>query len=306
MKLVADKAAVSIIDLDAFKKTEREGETISFKYNQRKPYSLIIEIDFRSNQVSIEFPGKILGSHYPQLISKNTIEECFNIISSLGSIAIDNAFIMSNSIAVKADVTKDVKGVDTKRVVKFIKGNILNYNDYVSQTYKNGNFELKKNVTSRQLKKRITIYDKEKEMNKMENRRYAEDNGIVDAFSHTCRFELNLNSAEQVRKALNIKDNKLSSVLNAEANPIEDFLREAVREPECGLYLKDRKAYLTLLVLQDCDYNLEAVEAKERSLHPHRGFNVKRTMEPYRTMMAQIEAGNNESYWQDILNRLKQ
>lgn len=301
---MADKEAVSITNLDAFKKIDRAGQTICLKYIQKQPYLLAIEIDFRSNKVSIEFTGKVLGRDYPQLISKETIKECFNNINSLGLIHIQKDLMMNIAIVVKADITKDIKGVDTIRIAKYIKGNIINYNDFVCKRLKNGNLILEKNVCTHRLRRRITIYDKQKEMNKTNNKRYATENDLSGAFDNVCRFELNLNSAEQVRQALNITDNKLLSVLNAEANPILDFLNAAVKKSEAQIKMSDRKAWLTMLALKDCNYDLEAVEAKERSLHPKRGFNVKRTMEPYRAMMEQINNGEAHDYWQDVMSKL--
>ena len=44
--------------------------------------------------------------------------------------------------------------------------------------------------------KRITIYDKGKEMKKASNLRFAQDYGIVGEFDNICRLEMNLNQLE--------------------------------------------------------------------------------------------------------------
>jgi hypothetical protein len=167
---------------------------------------------------------------------------------------------------------------------------------------KNRNLVVEKNVVSSDCKKRITIYNKEKEMKKAENKRFSATNGIEHSFDGICRFELNLNSKEQVRQALGIQDNKLSSVLDSQANPIYDFLNDVVIQTE-QTPTTDWKSYTRMLVLKDCDYNLEVVEKKLRSIYP-RGNNYGKLMKPYRALLAEINKDDNPNYWQDILNKL--
>lgn len=54
------------------------------------------------------------------------------------------------------------------------------------------------------------------------------------------------------------------------------------------VWITDKKSYLTMLVLKDCDYDLEKVEAKMRGFCPSRGTSIKKVMEPYRAMMEKI------------------
>ena len=90
---------------------------------------------------------------------------------------------------------------------------------------RNGNFVVEKNVTTKQYKKRLTIYDKEKEMKKNENRRFVREYDVDESvFRSKCRFEMNLNSVAQIKSALGIESNDLQSVLGAERNPIAEFL----------------------------------------------------------------------------------
>ncbi len=68
--------------------------------------------------------------------------------------------------------------------------------------------------------------------------------------------------------------------------------------------MKDKKSYLTMLVLKDCNFDLEKVEAKMRSLHPKRGLNIRKIMEPYRTMIESLGEENEADIWRGILDQL--
>ena len=83
---------------------------------------------------------------------------------------------------------------------------------------------------------------------------------------------------------MRISDNKLSSVLASIANPIRDFVTKVIEPTSNSVDLSDRKTYITMLVLKDCDFDLEKVEAKIRELYPNRGRKLKTLMEPYRSM----------------------
>ena len=275
------------------------------EYRQKKPFFLTVKVDYQANEVVVTFTGKILGRDYPQLISVNTIRTCFENINAMGFCTLDIDAMMDAEV-VLADVTKDVHGLDTSEVTRFIQSHIRNYTFYKSRYMKNGNYEIQKNVTGKPLRKRLTIYDKEKEMKMAENRRFAEEYGIQDAFVNTCRFELNLNSKEQVRKSLGLTNNNLMNVLQSSANPIMDYVEEVVYVPMESIQYSDFKSYITSLVLKDCNNDLEAVEAKLRSLYSRGGFHLKRVMEPYRTMLEQQNNNTSagSSIYRNILDSL--
>ena len=150
----------------------------------------------------------------------------------------------------------------------------------------------------------MTIYDKGKEMCRSANRPFVEKYGLEDAFSGMCRFELNLDSKEQIRKSLRIADTKLMSVLSADADPITDFLDEVV-EPQNAVTMTDKKSYVTMLILKDCDYDLEKVEAKMRSFYKSKGTSISKVMEPYKAMMEQNGGQQGAAdMWKEIRRKL--
>ena len=306
LKIVANIEAIEITKTDKFERIEKAGSLAALKFYQEAPYLLMIKVDYAEKEVVVEFCGKILGSDYPKLISAETIRTCFDNINAMGFCRIDIAAMMDAEV-VKADVTKDVCGVNVPQLTSYVRSHISNYHQFVSRIARNGNLIVEKNVTTRKMKKRMTIYDKGREMQKVENKRFVEANGLEHAFDDTCRFELNLNSKEQVRTALKIDNNKLKNVLASTARPIYDFMVQIigpVNDIDYGpASLSSKKEYLTRLVLQDCQYDLEKVEAKMRELYPQRGTNFKKVMEPYRLMMER-ETDNGADYIQTILEKL--
>ena len=71
-------------------------------------------------------------------------------------------------------------------------------------------------------------------MQRASNRKFmdtlADREKLQDYFKDKVRFELNLNSMEQLRRTLNIPDTSLNSVLDSDANPIWSMLDKALVE----------------------------------------------------------------------------
>lgn len=302
LKIVADIQAIKVCDESRFEFVERDGRVTSLRYYQEHPFLLKIKVDYACDEVVIEFCGKILGKDYPKLISKDTIEQCFQAINALGFCEVDIEAMMDAEV-VKCDVTKDVPVDNVSRVTDYIRSHIRNYQQFLCRKMKNGNVVVDKNVISRKTKKRMTIYDKGNEMTRSANRPFVEKYGLQDAFSGMCRFELNLDSKQQIRQSLRIGDTKLMTVLSADADPIAEFLADVV-EPRGTIPMSDRKTYMTMLVLKDCDFDLEKVEAKMRDLYPSKGTSISRVMEPYKAMMEQLSGDNDGNLWTNLLRQL--
>ena len=302
LKLVADITAVIEFDDSQFEKTEKNG-SCTYKYYQDVPYLLAIKIDCPEKEVVIEFTGKILGSDYPKLISLSTIHQCFQAINSTGIVTLD-VEVMMDADVVKCDVTKDIHSDDVPKLTNYVRQHISSYQKYICRRLRNNNLVVEKNVVTRKTKKRMTIYDKGKEMQKVENQRFVEAYGLEGAFDGICRFELNLNSKEQIRNALGSSNTKLQTVLSSDANPILNFLDEVIGSTPEPTSMTDKKSYVTMLILKDCDYDLEKVEAKMRQFYTSRGTNINTIMQPYRQMMEQMNSSTETNYWDDVRSKL--
>ena len=303
LKIVASMMAVEVCDKNRFETIEKGGVITSMKYYQEHPYLLMIKVDYENDEVVIEFSGKVLGRDYPKLISSDTIVQCFDAINAIGIIRMDIDAMMDADV-VKCDVTKDIHISDIPRMTQYVRNHISNYQQFLCRKLRNGNLVVEKNVVSRKTKKRMTIYDKGKEMQRAENRAFVEENGLENAFNGVCRFELNLDTKEQIRKALHIHNTKLTSVLSSASNPIDEFIDCIVPPQNESVNLPDKKTYVAKLILKDCDYDLEKVEAKMREFY-RRGTSVTALMKPYRELLQQMGNKGDEDLWSDVRRQLK-
>lgn len=288
IKLITKIEYATDLNLERFE-TKMEGDdVVSKSFTMLSPFSLYIEIDDVEEELVIEFSGKILGKEYPSLISVDTIERCLENINDIGICKLSVHDIINDSDVVKCDVTKDIKCDNISGLTKFINGNIKNRSQYACRMLRSGTFVIEKNVTTKSLKKRMTIYDKQREMNKSENKRYMEQYQYEgNEFDGVCRIEMNLNSKEQVRRALHIEDNRLLSVLCSSADPIYEFMDEVLAE-SASSSTTSKKEYMTELVLRDCNYDIDEVEAKLR-LICGKSFHIGRDMAPFREMLNRLE-----------------
>ena len=303
LKIVADIGAIEVRDKNQFETILKGDEVTSLQYYQEHPYLLMIKVNYVKREVVIEFCGKILGKDYPKLITSKTILQCFETINALGFVKLDVEAMMDADV-VKCDVTKDVQVSDVPQFTQYVRNHISNYQQYLCRKLRNGNLVVEKNVVSRKTKKRMTIYDKETEMRRAENRSFVEQNDLDGEFNGLCRFELNLGSKEQIRNALGIDNTKLKTVLSAEANPIADFLGDVILDQTTStVNIPDRKAYVTKLILKDCDNDLEKVEAKMREFY-RRGTSISAVMAPFRAMLEKMNGNDGANLWAKTRSQL--
>lgn len=289
IKIVSDISNIEIYDEDVFEKILKNGVLAELRYRIENPYYLYVEVDYLENELVIEFTSKILGKKYPMLISEETIMSCFAEINSNLGFSIKSDLMMESEV-VKCDITSDIVWEGIPNLTHYVRNNLTNYQKYICRRMKNGNFVVEKNVSTSQYKKRMVIYDKGTEMALSSNRGFL--NCYFDGenpFVGKCRFELNLNSKKQVRSSLNISDCSLRAVLTSTQNPILDFLSEVLSDEETKVDVSDWKSYQMWLVLKDCDYDLQKVEAKMRQYYA-KGNNFAKIMKPYREILSSSQS----------------
>ena len=297
--------SMSITDEDAFSKVIKDDAIVALRYEQSSPYKLRMKVDYCKYEVSIEFTGKVLGQRYPELISADTIEDCFRNIEALGFCSFNLPVIMESDV-VSSDITRDITVEDISLLTSYMKSHVSNYKQVNAKECRNGNLIIEKNVSSRECQKRLTIYDKEREMKLSNNRPFVRGNGLEGAFVGLCRFELRLQSKESIRNALSIPITSLNAVLSSSAYPIPDFIKEAITSENGKRHFSSMKEYLYSLVLKDNDNDLEKVEATIRTILPKRGVSIKRKMDIFRDYYDSMEtnSGNGAELYSDVLKRL--
>ena len=303
LKLVTALENIQVIDESQFKAVFSNENLSSVMYTASNPASLSIRIDLDRQEASVEFTGKILGAHYPQLISYQNIRECFDNINRKGFCWIDTEAIMESTV-VKADVTQDIRCGEIAYLTSYIHAHLRNHQRYTCRILRNRNAIIEKNVVTGQHKMRLTVYDKGREMAKAENLQFMALHHIPrNTFDGLCRFELNLTSQTKIKEALNIKQTSLRKVLYSRATPLRSFVDSLLAESG-EMPITDKKSFIAAAVLSYCDNDLEKVESIMRLLHPSRGCNIKKIMEPYREVHDRQLYGDRRNFKQELLDLL--
>ena len=305
LKIVVNEKYITNINEDVFTTIIKNGQIVEYRYEQQYPYLLYIEKDLIEHELVIEFTGQILQEQYPLLISKDTIRQCLESINKLVICHINVPEILQNSVVVKADVSHDVCCGSYQQLISTLKTSVKNHNKYLSRVI-HGTFVIEKNVVSRSRKVRMTIYDKAAEMQLKANQEYlnrlCNQDEVTEYFKDKVRFELNLNSMEQIRKHLNIHDTMLYNVLHAAANPIVEFIDKAfVLEEPAPIDMKLRDVE-RLALLESVDGDMTKLEMIVRQ-HSSPKSHISQLMQPYRNLLKIIEQ-KGENYLLSIRNVL--
>ncbi len=306
IKIVSSIENVKSLNKDVFENKVKDGCIVEQRYTMMSPYYLYIEADYREQELILEFTGKILKDDYKDLIHANDIHTCLSNINDLGLCNLNIDGILADGVIVKADVCLDVDYPDCKALTKSLRANVSNFNKYLARTI-GDNFVIEKNVQTKGYKRRLTIYDKAKEIQKAGNRSFLStlDNPqlLLDYFDGKIRFELNLNSKEQIRKSLNIYDTSIREVLNSTATPIWDMLDSAIEEVDGDIACSNLAELKNKLVLESCGYDLAKVEALLRNFYSQ-GTHISQVMKPYRALAAKLSQNLTPFLKQQLRNLL--
>ena len=305
IKIVSNIQNISNINEDKFTTIIKDGCITEHKFTSLSPYLLYIEADLREQELVIEFSSKILHNNYLHSINRLNIRECLHNINVLGICNLDIDSIIEDGSVVKVDVCQDIDYSDCKSLCKSIRSSISNYRAYTAKL--NGtNLTIDKTANTKSLKRRIIIYDKAKELKKATNRRFIESltdkQAVLDYFNGKIRFEMNLNSKEQIRQCLKVTDTSIDAVLNSEADPIWDFLSEALDDGEISSRSMSLTEFKNILLLQYCNNDLAKVEAVVRK-HCSPNTHISQVMKPYRELLSKA-AEQPSSSVKDTLRKL--
>lgn len=294
LKIVSNVEYISAIDTNIFLTHSKGGAILYYKYHQDSPFSLTIQVDVNKNELVIEFTGKILMDDYPQLINSNNIRTCFENINRLGICQIDTDAVIRHGMVNKCDVTRNITSDKMKEIIKQMKSNISNYDKWNCDKYEGNGIVIYKSVKTARYKERLCIYDKGREMGKACNREFmnsiSDEEKMASYFKNKIRFELNINTCKQIRELLEIPDNKLLTVLSAEANPLLRAYDEAIREDNTMVHCSSLKERMMVAFIRECGNDLERVEVEIRNTIP-KTTSVKRTMQPFRELYAKMQQG---------------
>lgn len=299
LKIVSRIEYIKIININAFLSVIKDGKIVYYKYTMNHPYSLMIMVNYKHNELVLEFSGKILLDRYSELINHKNIEYCLNNINEIGICKINIKDLLLDSQVVKCDVTKDiVLKMDIKDLTKQIRVMINNYEKWKCNKYKRGICIYNTAKTAR-YKNRIIIYDKEMEMARKENQDFINEISnrinVLKSFRNIKRFELNINTIKQIKKLLEIPNNNLLTVLSSSAKPILTVLNKAlIEENEMDKAYKNTKLIdlMREALLEKYKFDLEKIEMLVRA-HSSKTTSIKNAMRPFIELMRQTRGDSN-------------
>ena len=297
IKIIAPLGCVAIIRQEAFEVKTKNNAIISMSYTQTSPCKLYVEVDYKEQETVIEFTGKILMDAYPELINKDNITRCFDHINRIGFCRVDVDMVLEYGKVCSMDVTKDVPCTDVATLSEWLRTHIINHRKYLARNI-SGNLTIEKNVRTKAYKRRLTVYDKEKESRRADNQDFidilTDPEGLLSYFKGKIRFEYNLNTKQSIRQVLKIKDTTINAVLDSDASPIYDFVNDVISEDveadSACLSWTDRK---NLALLRDCDMDLSKVEAEIRT-YASKGSHLSQIIKQYKELWSRLNGKKTE------------
>ena len=292
LKLVTKIDYIRDIDYSKFILNSKEDSILYYKYQQERPFYLLVMVNYQHNELVLEFTGKILLDNYTNLIDIYTAKDCLSQINRLGICHLNVESIMTDSNVVKCDITKDIECGLMQDIITNVRQNLSNYMKWVTKPYRKEGITIENVVTTPRYKKRLIVYDKAKELQSANNRYFlnavSNPNEILSYFNNKTRFELNINTMDQIRNLLNIPNNTQSAVLTSKANPILSVIDEAIRYNDYQQRTMTLREYEHSLLLKECGYDMSAVEAKVRALSA-KTTSITRVMKVYKDLYSQIQ-----------------
>lgn len=290
IKIIAPIESIRSLKEEYFKVEIDKSEIVSYSFTQTTPFLLYIEKDIEEQEAVFEFTGKILLDDYPMLISKDTFKKCLEHIEQMGICDIDIDCIINQGEVCKIDITKDIPLDDCPKISEYLRTHLTNNKKYLSIS-EAGNLIIKNNVKTKGRIRRLTLYDKQKEINKACNRDFLsvlnDSDKLLDYFQGKVRFELNLSSKEAIRKCLNIPETTLSYVLESTANPILEFIENVIQDDGQVVNCSSLTERKNLAFLRDCDMDPKKVEAVIRT-YASKGTHIPQAMKPYLRLLDKI------------------
>lgn len=292
IKIITSIKYINNIKKDYFINHYKSDNLIYCKYKQMIPYNLIIIIDYTKQSLILEFTSKILLENYTELINYKNIETCLSNINNLEICNLDIKSIILDSNILKCDITKDIQIKNFSQIIQYIKENIINYKKWIYKEYKNG-ISIENVVSTPRYKKRIIVYNKQKELEKSPCKQYVEllknKEEIIEYFRNKIRFELNINTVSQIKKYLQISENSLINVLSSTENPLLNIISEAINtnstKKNASLTLHD---YERSILLEKYNFDLKKVEMIIRK-YISNNTSITRAMQPYKELYKRLK-----------------
>lgn len=179
-----------------------------------------IDIDNLKEEVLIEFSAKVLKDRYHDLLSIDTIEQCFDTINSTGAVKLIVTDAISKADVLRCDVTKNL------HMPGMVKPYIDTLNHLrVNNRYKVEQYKQKKNNgivfqgKQNSFKERMIFYDKVLDLHKDKDlQKVVPLHKLLGQFNNVLRCETNIVQLRKIRELCGGSTNLLT-LLQSNSNP---------------------------------------------------------------------------------------
>lgn len=183
IKLVTGTKYISKINDNLFKYDVdlASGEIISIEYRSKNhlditPFELYIRANYLSGKMTMEFSSKILLADYPLLISAQTFRQCLINIETLGICRLDIDGIIGDCYFNKLHIVRDIELNLTPDILGRLNQCTGDYRRYKWQRYRSA-IQFTRDVKAVDCRESITVYNKEIELLRSENRPFLNKTG---------------------------------------------------------------------------------------------------------------------------------
>ena len=191
-------------------------ETDSFHLKDKYKILGLKNIRINENDVKVELSAKYIPTEYPEMIHINNVETYFNTINKSKIIIFNPIELIENMELLTCDLTQNIiMPNDVKDYINALSIFKLN-NKYHCKIFENESVTFLKKAKTNYLKEHLIIYNKYPELLLAQNTELRNQLDI-ESFKNKLRFESKFTTLKAIRNALNITDNKLTSVLNSTA-----------------------------------------------------------------------------------------
>ncbi len=268
------------------------------------PYGVkSIQINELTSEVMIELSAKILLDRYNDLITINTIKQALDNLNKTKGISFDTNCIIDKGMFCKVDVANDLNVLydpaDYISVLQFFSVN----DRFFIEAYKDQSIVFRSCTKSK--KRRLIFYRKYPELLKKENNRLLKY-GLLENYKQVIRVEQNIVTFEAMRKAFQVEEPYIKSLLESKSKPNYDLFQNIKTKVTFSLLEKYRHKDISYhdivkregmkTIAKECLYDVQLIKLFIK--HYVKG-NVSRYVREYKTLLAdmknEILIENNQS-----------
>jgi hypothetical protein len=269
----------------------RDGELIYSTFSSKIPSIVRLRIDHIHETAYLEFTAKILGDHYPKLITGETLQEAFSRIEQRCDCVLNKQSILDDARVLLADVTKDIPIPMNDQLKQSLYMSVSNTKKWRPEIREQNGIDVKKFVKNNsKCRERLSLYCKSTELLLSRNKPFIESLNnpqvMLSQFMGKTRVEYNLSSSYMIMKALEIDNTLLQSVLGSKANPLLNIFKRIFDPqtlPDGDMSLGDYQTFKKIgdyhkhLLLKEFNDDTRKVEQVYRHFYsPRSNFRTKR------------------------------